>query len=132
MVKRTWEEIYKFLGLGVDFEVEVTNSFANKFRLRLSEDGPIYADDGENANDWFVELIHGEYEIAPWEPKEGESFWHVHANEPAASYGRWHGTSKELALLALGNVFRTEAEAEAHIPEIHEKYRKIREGKRFE
>lgn len=130
-IERTWEEIYNFLGRNVGDKVLV-GAGREKFEITLTSEGLRY-DNDQDAGEWFDELRKGEYELVPREPKVGEYYCYVVPEMHALVSSRvWQNCADDLALLALDNVFRSSAAAEAHIPEIHEKYRKIREGKRFE
>ena len=79
----------------------------------------------------LADLIYGISKIVkiPFEPKMGDKYyaitWSRNENneicEPTISSIIWNGDMVDYAGKAIGNVFRTEAEAEAHKYEIYEK-----------
>ena len=76
-----------------------------------------------NSSIEFEDLCLGNYEIVklPWEPKYEEQFYtYIHNdahNEWLVDWFYWYGTPAQLAIKQLGMIYRTEAEAQAHLAE---------------
>lgn len=85
--------------------------------LQVLDDGNF---DDENAVLYYV--LSGKIEIIklPWEPKYGEIYWtifFISDGKPFVDRLVWSGDSVDFSKKALGIVYRTEEEAEAHFAE---------------
>lgn len=60
-----------------------------------------------------VDRLVEEYGIGPWAPKKGQTFWYI--DEEGDIYDApWTDWQPNRKMLAIGNVFKTQEEAEAH------------------
>lgn len=71
----------------------------------------------------FVKLLAGllTIEKLPWEPKHHESYYRPNIISKAVVNELWTGATFSYALKALGMIYRTQAEAEAHFAEDYER-----------
>lgn len=74
----------------------------------------------------FVKLLAGllTIEKLPWEPKQGEEYWTIHfepVGKPRAILYPWMGDKPDFTNLRLNMVYRTKAEAEAHLSEDYQR-----------
>jgi len=67
----------------------------------------------QRVNSILPEIIMGEYKIIkkPWKPTRGDSYFQVNIDGSTSLY-TWEGSAMDLADYAVGNCFRTRAEAE--------------------
>lgn len=142
MAKSLYPEIAKMLGveLGEEFEID-DKLFCENFIFRLTEYGLDYKqpDDeywrsGDFAHHRLHDLLGGYSKIAklPFRPRLNDEFWKpvvsIEAEVLRVGKDVWLGSTCDLALLALGMVYRSQEEAEAHLAE---DYKKLT-GKEFE
>ena len=68
-------------------------------------------------------VLQGLYEVKkkPWEPKKGDMYYYPGVNDGKVYNTIWLNTSMCYALKALGMVYRTREEAEAHFAEDYER-----------
>lgn len=130
MSKNLMPEILKMLGVEYD----------EKFNLRavdsaICEDGLFYFDKEngflrfmdeehtEEVYDMVYDVVSGFYEIVklPWEPKEGDKYYAPSLPTKSICIEIWRNEKCDYALKALGMVYRTQEEAEAHFAEDYEK-----------
>ena len=120
--------------LGEEFKVITPANIEKRCRFYERGDGKIYLEKFNVAfNQWTQEntdeigrIVTGNYEVKrlPFEPKVGEYICFVIVSEeahPIVDKRRWSNCTFDLMAKACGNVFRTEAEAEAHKYEIYER-----------
>lgn len=71
----------------------------------------------------LVKLLAGllTIEKLPWEPKQGESYYRPNIISKAVANELWNGATLSYALKALGMVYRTKEEAEAHLADDYER-----------
>lgn len=83
-----------------------------------------------NSSIEFEDLCLGNYEIVklPWEPIVGVAYFYVGVLSRDICASVWNGSSTDYALKALGVIYRTKAEAQAHFAEDYERLT----GKRLE
>lgn len=128
MAKNLIPEICKMLGveLGEEFKIKGYKGLVYKFiedELLVSS-----ADDKGNSNITahmtLVSLLKGEREIVklPWKPKQGDVYYtfirdRIDRTCTLVSY-RWDGCVIDIALLKVGWVYRTRAEAAAALPAV--------------
>lgn len=127
MAKNLIPEIAKMLGveLGEEFKVK-----GREYIFHFVDNGLIaYRTDGsvlpyENCLAHFLWLINGEEEIIklPWKPKKGDVYYtfirdRIDRTCTLVSY-RWDGCVIDIALLKVGWVYRTRAEAAAALPAV--------------
>ena len=68
-------------------------------------------------------VLQGLYTVKkkPWEPKCNEYYYCPSVRQIGVSYVKWWGDITDYALKALGMVYRTKEEAEAHLAEDYER-----------
>ena len=79
-----------------------------------------------SANELVYGILCGYYKIVklPWKPKNGEIYWTImftSDDKPSAQRLVWSGDSIDFIKKALGLVYRTKEEAEAHLAEDYER-----------
>ena len=76
-----------------------------------------------NSSIEFEDLCLGNYEVVklPWEPKEGEIYYYPAVYSREIHSVKWCDITADYTLKALGMVYRTHEEAEAHFAEDYEK-----------
>ena len=134
MSKNLIPEIINLLGVELeeafkirrpDYEVCENGIYAffdGKGLMKRNEQGEF----DNNSSIEFEDLCLGNYEIVklPWEPKEGEQYWtisFVKNRYPFVESYIWNGDDTDFFKLKLGIVYRTQAEAKAHMAEDHER-----------
>ena len=107
----------------------LTNSKEEPAIFKFGNDG-LYAKCSDGSGDFFLigmgNFLRGDYEIVkfPFEPKEGEMYYYVswYTLEPLrVDKEIWKNEGIDYKQKYCGNIFRTEAEAEAHKYEIYER-----------
>ena len=130
MSKNHMEEIARMLGveLGEEFDIE-----GRWNPYKITESGLIDRFGG-NEPDILLYLLSGIEEITkkekPWMPKDGENVFYVNINDNGAIWKDVF-TADDLYCvvdLALGWVFKTKEEAEAHKEEIMQQKERILKG----
>ena len=134
MAKNLMPKIAKLLGVEMeeafkirrpDYEVcenGIYAFFENEGLMKKNEQGEF----DNNSSIEFEDLCLGNYEIVklPWEPKEGEQYWtisFVKNRYPFVESYIWNGDDTDFFKLKLGIVYRTQAEAKAHMAEDYER-----------
>ena len=121
-------EIIKILGVeyGEEFKIrrhdyEVCENgiyafFENEGLMKKNEQGEF----DNNSSIEFEDLCLGNYEIVklPWEPKKDERYYIPSVSNQCVQEYFWKGYTLDFAMKALGMVYRTREEAEAHWPMI--------------
>lgn len=131
MSKNYMEEVARMLGVELGEEFDLEGHMWNPYKI--TETGLI---DCSGSNEWefFSYLLSGWEEIIkkekPWMPKDGENVFYVNINDNGAV---WEDTFTADDLysvvdLALGWVFKTREEAEAHKEEIMRQKERILKG----
>lgn len=134
MSKNLIPEIAKLLGVEMeeafkirrpDYEVcenGIYAFFENEGLMKKNEQGEF----DNNSSIEFEDLCLGNYEIVklPWEPKTRDIYWTMmfaSDEKPSAHRLVWSGDSVDFSKKALGMVYRTREEAEAHMSEDYER-----------
>ena len=128
MSKNLMSEVAKLLGLelGEKFNIQGLGGGEERFKAILHEKGlmllDIIVNDGGNAT-YLEQLLNGNLEFAklPWEPQEGERYFYPSVNAKNVDCTNWLNSSYDYAMKALGMVYRTRGDAEAHFAEDYEK-----------
>lgn len=125
MAKNQMEEIAKLLGVELGEKFIVKNSERIE-EVVLYKGGLLVCDDnGEETYNpkLFTKILCGVYEIErkPWEPEEGEDYFHPNIEYGHVGICSWKGDTIDCILRALGMLYRTREEAEAHYAEDYEK-----------
>ena len=126
MAKNFMPEIAKMLGveLGEEFIIENKD---RKETVVLAADGfhVIQPNNvlGPDHGKLLSKVLQGLYEVKkkPREPKQGEEYWTVTFYKPFVENFIWHGDTFDCAKKALGMVYCTKEEAEAHFAEDYQK-----------
>lgn len=121
------KEVAKMLGVEMGEEFEIEGMYENPFHLTGRG---LYDCYGHMMSLVLQNLIVGSYKVVkkPWIPKDGENVWAVY---PDGSVGETYFEVRsygDLSRFALGCLYRTREEAEAHAPEIQEQMRRILAG----
>lgn len=126
MGKNLMPDVAKLLGveLGEEFIIENKD---RKETVVLAMDGfhVIQPNNvvGPDHGKLLSKVLQGLYEVKkkPWEPKEGEQFYRPNIMLKKVSNVLWSGSTLEYSLKALGMIYRSREEAEAHLAEDYEK-----------
>ena len=126
MAKNCMAAVAKLLGveLGEEFIIENADS---KETVVLAMDGfhVIQPNDvlGPDHGKLLSKVLQGLYEVKkkPWVPKLNEYYYCPSVRQIGVSYVKWWGDIIDYALKALGMVYKTKEEAEAHLAEDYER-----------
>ena len=128
MAKNLMPEILKMLGV----------EYGEKFKLRaedseICENALFYfdkdngfirmSDTKEEVYNMLYDVVSGYYEIVklPWEPKNCDDYYVLDARTGIIECYSWGATTFDLAVKAMGIIYRTEAEAKTHMAEDYER-----------
>lgn len=123
-------EIMKMLGVeyGEKFQLDPYGTESAKGNLFYFNENNgllmVYPDGVScDANGLVYGILCGYYKIVklPWEPKEDEQFYRPNIICKAVSNELWSGSTLNYSLKALGMIYRTREEAEAHLAEDYER-----------
>lgn len=132
-------QVAKMLGveIGEEFKIKQVNGDRKTVKYRFREvcnEVQYERQDGLYSGNWTMcsakelgLLVLGRHKIEKlpfFEPKMGEKYFTVswiYDDEPWISSQIWYGDPTDCIMKAIGNVFCTRAEAEAHKYEIYEK-----------
>lgn len=129
MNKNYMSEIAKMLGVNIGEEFIIQNADRKETAILAMDGlripfphGMAEMDDGR----LLLKVLQGHYEIIklPWKPKEDEPYWTISffkEHRPYAENYVWNGDDMDFTKLKLGMVYRTQAEAEAHLAEDYER-----------
>ena len=125
MGKNLMPEVAALLGVEIGEEFIIENA-DRKENVVLAMDGfhviqPNGALDPDRCR-LLSKVLQGLYEVKkkPWKPKEDEEYWTISFlinQQPYAENYGWDGDDMDFTKLKLGMVYRTKAEAEAHLAE---------------
>lgn len=126
MAKNCMAAVAKLLGveLGEEFIIENKDS---KETVVLAADGfhVIQPNDvlGPDHGKLLSKVLQGLYEVKkiPWEPKKDERYYIPSVSNQCVQKYFWHEYTLDFAMKALGMIYRTKEEAEAHFAEDYEK-----------
>ena len=124
MAKNYMQDVARMLGVELEEEFHLKDS---SVFYKIVNKGLYYKFNTTwypSSNDLFVKLMIGEVEIIklPWQPKEGDKYYHPASNFKDIYYAGWGNTIFDIALKEAGMIFRTKAECEATLPELRKKY----------
>lgn len=137
MNKNLMPEIAELLGvkLGESFAIKTEESI---FRARITTSGLHINYDSilqPDRNNLLCGLLQGLYAIQrpSWEPKDDEKYWSISFVNKLSPYVEsyiWNGDDTDFFKLKLGMVYRTQAEARAHLEKDYERLtgRKLHEN----
>ena len=126
MAKNFMPEIAKMLGveLGEEFIIENKD---RKETVVLAADGlhVIQPNNilGPDHGKLLSKVLQGLYEVKklPWEPKKDERYYIPSVSSQCVQKYFWHEYTLDFAMKALGMIYRTKEEAEAHFAEDYER-----------
>lgn len=129
MSKNHMKQIAEMLGveLGEEFKIKY-NTGTSEDTFYLTEDG-CHHHGGTISPKKLNKLITGTIEIIklPWKPKNGDRYYDVHPDGTIGNTIFSCDSTYDLAMLYMGNCFRTEKEAETHKDEIMQKFWEVME-----
>ena len=131
MAKNLISNIAWFLGveLGEEFKLRILEKEVCEpgiYKFDLGE-GLVKKDKNgvfnSNSSIEFEDLCLGNYEIVklPWEPREGERYFYPSVIAKNVDCTNWICCSFDYAMKALGMIYKTPEEAQAHFAENYEK-----------
>ena len=126
MGKNLMPEVAALLGVEIGEEFIIENA-DRKENVVLAMDGfHVIQPNGALDPDCcrlLSKVLQGLYEVEklPWEPKLNEYYYCPSVRQIGVSYVKWWGDIIDYALKALGMVYRTKEEAEAHMAEDYER-----------
>ena len=126
MAKNCMAAVAKMLGveLGEEFIIENKD---RKETVVLAMDGfhVIQPNNvvGPDHGKLLSKVLQGLYEVKkiPWEPKKDERYYIPSVSSQCVQKYFWHEYTLDVAMKALGMIYRTKAEAEAHLAEDYER-----------
>lgn len=130
MAKNLMPEIMKMLGIEYNekFQLEPYGTeFAKGNLFYFNENNGllmVYPDGVAcDANGIIYGILCGYYKIVklPWEPKHCDAYYVLNVETGRIECYSWGATTFDLAVKSLGIIYRTEAEAEAHMVEDYER-----------
>ena len=131
MSKNYMPEVARMLGveIGEPFDILVDGREINCLAPYEFEEEDFYNAEGDQASEVLYGLLTGLATIQkrPWRPKEGELFWTINGKGNVEKY-HFSDYMYDLALLNMGNCFPTKKAAKAAVPEMLEKFEKIKKG----
>ena len=126
MAKNLMPEVAALLGVEIGEEFIIQNA-DRKETVVLAADGlhviqpnnVLSPDHGK----LLSKVLQGLYEVKkiPWEPQEGDVYYYPSVSAEMVDCSNWLNTSMDYALKALGMIYRTREEAEAHLAEDYER-----------
>ena len=130
MTKNLMPEILKMLGVEYGEKFKLCHFESKVFQNGLfyfdNMEGLVQVTDGDvidNVCDKLYDILIGYFEIVklPWEPKEGEIYYYPAVYTREIHSVKWCGITADYTLKALGMVYRTQEEAQAHFAEDYER-----------
>ena len=126
MAKNCMAAVAKLLGveLGEEFIIENAD---RKETVVLAMDGfhVIQPNNvvGPDHGKLLSKVLQGLYEVKkiPWEPKKDERYYIPSVSNQCVQKYFWHEYTLDFAMKALGMIYRTKEEAEAHLAEDYER-----------
>ena len=126
MQKNVMEKVAELLGMELGEEFIIENA-DRKETVVLGADGLHVIQPngvlGPEHGKLLSKVLQGLYEVKkkPWVPKYKERFFWPCVFDEAVKSEDWYGDTFDCAMKALGMIYRTKAEAEAHFAEDYEK-----------
>ena len=130
MDRNLMPEIMKMLGVEYNEKFQLDNygtesAKGNLFCFNENNGLLMIYPDGVScsANELVYGILCGYYKIVklPWEPKHCDAYYVLTVETGRIECYSWGATSFDLAVKSLGIIYRTEAEAKAHLAENYER-----------
>ena len=130
MAKNLMPEIIKMIGVeyGERFKLRIAGKESCEAGLSFfTERGNLMWISSHNevseSNDEIFNILSGFYEVVklPWEPKNCDDYYVLDARTGIIECYSWGATTFDLAVKAMGIIYRTEAEAKTHMAEDYER-----------
>ena len=123
MTKNYMADVAKMLGVELEEEFKIDGS---NLIYKFLENGLYFRciEGWLPAEYQFLDLIKGDSKIVklPWQPKEGDRYYHPASNFKDIYYTGWGNTIFDIALKKAGMIFKTKEECEEILPELRKKY----------
>lgn len=136
MSKNYMPEVAKMLGVQVGEEFDILDNEMSRLSCgpyKVMDDAVVdYV--GRETKTLLCGLLTREYTIKkrPWIPKNGEKFWMVHPNGSIEGFLFDSRCLVDIAMLGIGNCFRTTEEALSNRCKMMDNFKRIVEGEPYE
>ena len=139
MSKNLMPEIARMLGVEIGEPFYILQNgkhkcvYSDNDLYKITEEGLANINNTDGCYEYYAywrviltDLLLGECSVEqlPWEPKEDEPYWTISffkEHRPYAENYVWNGDDMDFIKLKLGMVYRTQAEAEAHLADDYER-----------
>lgn len=125
MAKNCMAAVAKLLGVELGEEFIIENTEHNLQVVLIADGLHVTKDDflGSSNSKLLQNVLCGLFEVKklPWEPKYKERYYRPNIIYKRVSDVLWRGSALDCALKKLGMIYRTQAEAEAHLAEDYER-----------
>lgn len=125
MAKNLMPELAKLLGVEIGEKFIIENAEHNLQVVLVADGLHVTKDDflGSSNSKLLQNVLCGLFGVKklPWEPKEGEQFYRPNIMLKKVSNALWSGSTLEYSLKALGMIYRSREEAEAHFAEDYQR-----------
>lgn len=121
MAKNCMAAVAKMLGVELGEEFIIENAEHNLQVVLVADGLHVTKDDflGSSNSKLLQKVLCGLFEVKkkPWEPKYKETYYRPNIIYKRVSDVLWRGSALDYSLKALGMIYRTREEAEAHLAE---------------
>lgn len=136
MAKNFMSEIAKLLGVEIGEPFYILQNgkhkcvYSDNDLYKITEEGLANINNTDGCYEYYAywrviltDLLLGECSVEqlPWEPKNCDDYYVLNVETGKIECYTWGATTFDLALKALGMVYRTREEAEAHLAENYER-----------
>lgn len=125
MGKNLMPEVAKLLGVEIGEKFIIENTEHNLQVVLIADGLHVTKDDflGSSNSKLLQNVLCGLFEVKklPWEPKYREYYYYPSVCAKAVLKALWIGITRDYTAKALGMIYRTREEAEAHLAEDYEK-----------
>lgn len=125
MAKNLMPEIAKLLGVELGEKFIIENAEHNLQVVLVADGLHVTKDDflGSSNSKLLQNVLCGLFEVKklPWEPKNCDDYYVLDARTGIIECYSWGATTFDLAVKAMGIIYRTEAEAKTHMAEDYER-----------
>ena len=125
MAKNLMPEVAALLGVEIGEEFIIENAEHNLQVVLVADGLHVTKDDflGSSNSKLLQNVLCGLFEVKklPWEPKEGDRYYVLNTNALFIETFIWDNSTFGHAAKNMGIIYRTKAEAEAHLEKDYEK-----------